>query len=79
MEETKVIYTLEPHYEAGLHDNTPEEWEKLREPHDGILLSWSNESRIGSNGQNETITVGIIKDAITHEVLAIPKNRIKFV
>ncbi|MCR4665031.1 MAG: hypothetical protein K5660_06665 [Paludibacteraceae bacterium] len=78
-ENRKVTYTLEPHFDAGMFDNTQEEWEKQKAPHSGTLLSWNNETRIGETGKEEVITVGVIEDDDTHEIVTIPKNRIKFV
>ena len=77
-ERREVIYTLEPHYDAGMFDNTQEEWKTLRAQHEGYLLSWEHESRRGCYGENEDIVVGVIEDAITHEIVTIPQNRIRF-
>lgn len=76
-DERKVIYTLEPHYDAGLFDNSLEECEQQKTQHEGILLGWSNETRTGENGQAEIVPVGLIEDQETHEVLSIPYNRIQ--
>ena len=78
-ERRRVKYTLEPHFDAGLFDNTQEEWKLQKEEHEGYLLSWSSETRIGANGQNEVISVGIIEDAITHDTRSIPRNRITLI
>ncbi len=76
MEERKVIYTLEPHYDAGWSDNTEDEWKEQKAEHEGILLGWSKETRIGENGQPEIVPVGLVEDPETHKVLTIPSNRI---
>lgn len=78
-EKQKVKYTLEPHYDAGLFDNSEEEWNQQKETHEGFLHSWSQETRIGETGQNEIVPVGIIEDAITHEIKNIPTNRITII
>ena len=78
-EKRKVLYTKEPHYDAGLFDNSSEEWKQQKTQHEGLLLDWSNETKIGDNGQLEVVPVGLIEDPKTHKVLSIPYNRIQFI
>ena len=75
----KVIYTNEPHYDAGLFDNSEGEWATQKAEHEGIFQSWSSETRIGALGQQEVITIGIIEDIESHQIVRIPQNRIRFI